>query len=186
MYLLVGLGNIGKEYENTRHNFGFICVDEIIERYNIGNHEVKFNADIYRGNIGEYSVMVAKPRTYMNRSGVAVAQIKNFYKIFLENIFVFHDDLDLDFCRIKLKCGGGAGGHNGLKSISENIGKNYNRVRLGISRPENKNDVINYVLRKFNSEELKKIRELNDDICYYITELFSSNKNNFLNRIYQK
>ena len=181
MYLLVGLGNVGREYENTRHNFGFMCVDKIIEKYGINNHQTKFNADIFTGEIDNKRVMIVKPKTYMNRSGVAVSQIKSFYKIFLENIFVFHDDLDLPFLKMKYKVGGGAGGHNGLKSISEMIGKNYNRIRLGIGRPENKDQVIDFVLHKFNSSELKEIDNLNEKISNIIPKLFSDRKDDFIN-----
>ncbi len=184
MYLLVGLGNIGKEYENTRHNFGFMCVDRIISDYNINNHQVKFNADIYNGEIENNKIIIVKPRTYMNRSGIAVSQIKTFYKIPIENIFIFHDDLDLTFLKLKYKTGGGAGGHNGLKSIDEMIGKNYNRIRLGTGRPENKDQIINFVLHKFNSNELEQIDLLNKKISSNITKLFTDKKDNFINSIY--
>lgn len=183
MYLLVGLGNIGKEYENTRHNFGFMCVDKIIEKYDINNKQTKFNADIYTGKISEKKVMIAKPRTYMNRSGIAVSQIKSFYKIPLENIFVFHDDLDLEFLKIKYKIGGSSAGHNGIKSIDEMIGKNYSRIRLGIGRPEKKEDVIDFVLRKFSNEELELVGKLNRKISDNVDKLFSENKNKFINSI---
>ncbi len=184
MYLLVGLGNIGKEYENTRHNFGFMCVDRIISDYNINNHQIKFNADIYNGEIEKNKIIMAKPRTYMNRSGIAVSQIKSFYKINIENIFIFHDDLDLNFLKLKYKIGGGAGGHNGLKSIDEMIGKNYNRIRIGIGRPENKDQVIDFVLHKFNDNELKQINLLNEKISNNIPKLFNNKKDDFINSIY--
>lgn len=184
MYLLVGLGNIGKEYENTRHNLGFLCVDKIINNYNINNQQTKFNSNIYTGEIENNKIIIAKPRTYMNRSGIAVSQIKTFYKIPIENIFVFHDDLDLTFLRLKYKIGGGNGGHNGLKSIDEMIGKNYNRIRIGIGRPENKDQVINYVLHKFNNDELNQIDILNKKISDNILKLFSDKKDGFINSIY--
>lgn len=184
IYLFVGLGNIGAQLDKTHHNFGFMCVDKIIDKFNFSNHEVKFKADLYTGIIDGKKVIIAKPRTYMNSSGIAVAQIKNFYKIHIENIFVFHDDLDLEFCRVKVKLGGGSGGHNGIKSIDENIGKNYNRIRLGIGRPEHKDDVINFVLKKFNSDELKQIDILTNKIADNVTELFKDNKDNFINKIH--
>jgi PTH1 family peptidyl-tRNA hydrolase len=180
MYLFVGLGNVGKEYENTRHNAGFLCVDEIVNRYNFNNHITKFNADIYSGNVDNKKIIIAKPRTYMNRSGVAVSQIKAFYKIFLENIYVFHDDLDLDFCRVKYKIGGGSAGHNGISNIQEMIGKNFHRIRIGIGRPEFKSDTSDFVLKKFNSEELKEILNLNARIVDSIEELFKENKSEFV------
>lgn len=182
MFLLVGLGNIGTEYKNTRHNCGFMCADRIIEQYSINNHQVKFKADIYSGKLLEHDVMIVKPQTFMNKSGIAVSLIKNFYKIPIENIFVFHDDLDLEFCKLKYKIGGGAGGHNGLKSIDEMIGKNYHRIRIGIGRPEFKNDVVNYVLNKFNKDELNKLQKIIDIISNNIDKLFGDKKDAFLNK----
>lgn len=180
MFLIVGLGNIGAEYENTRHNFGFLVIDKLIEKYKINNYQKKYNANIYSGEINNEKVILVKPTTFMNNSGIAVAQIKNFYKIPLENILVFHDDLDLDFCKIKCKTGGGDAGHNGLKSLDSNIGKNYYKIRLGIGRPEFKDDVINFVLSKFTNEELKQIDNLNTKIVNLIHELFKEDKNQFL------
>jgi PTH1 family peptidyl-tRNA hydrolase len=165
MHLFVGLGNIGKEYENTRHNAGFICVDEIIKKYNFSGPIKKFNADIYNGIIDDKKIIIAKPRTYMNRSGIAVSQIKAFYKIVSENIYVFHDDLDLAFCRVKYKIGGGDAGHNGIKSIQDMIGKNFHRIRVGIGRPEFKSDVSDFVLKKFDEEELKMVLKLGEKIA---------------------
>lgn len=186
MFLLVGLGNVGKEYENTRHNVGFLCVDRIMEQYGIFNHQVKFKADIYSGKIDNNDVLVIKPQTYMNKSGVAVSLVKQFYKIPIENIFVFHDDLDLEFCKLKYKIGGGAGGHNGLKSIDEMIGKNYHRIRVGIGRPEFKNDVVNYVLNKFNGDDMLKIQKVVDVVSDNITLLFGDKKDGFINCCYLK
>jgi PTH1 family peptidyl-tRNA hydrolase len=183
VYLFVGLGNIGKEYENTRHNFGFMCIEGIIEKYKIENHQTKFNSDVFFGEIGGNKVIIAKPRTYMNRSGVAVSQIKSFYKIFLENIFIFHDDLDLEFCRVKYKIGGGAAGHNGIKNIDEMIGKNYNRIRLGIGRPLDNSSVVDFVLQKFSENEVKMTKSINEKIGNNVAELFKENKNYFLNAI---
>ena len=183
MYLFVGLGNIGKEYENTRHNFGFNVVNDIIKKYNIINHESKFNSDIYTGFIESKKIIIAKPKTYMNNSGIAVSKIKNFYKIEPQNIFVFHDDMDLDFCKIKFKFGGGNAGHNGLKSIDANIGNNYYRIRLGIGKPKFKDDTINFVIGKFLKEEQELIEKTIDKITNNIKELFKENKDNFLQNI---
>jgi PTH1 family peptidyl-tRNA hydrolase len=171
MYLLVGLGNIGEEYDNTRHNTGFMCADALIKKYNLKNPTTKFNADIHSGFIGNRKVMVVKPLTYMNNSGAAVFRIKSFHKIPLENIYVFHDDLDLPLCKVKYKIGGGDAGHNGLKSISGLIGKNFHRIRVGIGRPEMKDDVTDYVLGKFNSSELKRVREVVENIANSIENI---------------
>ena len=185
MFLLVGLGNIGKEYENTRHNCGFMCVDKIIKQYNINNHQIKFKSDIFSGKLFGNDVIIAKPQTFMNKSGIAVSLIKNFYKIPIENIFIFHDDLDLEFCKIKYKVGGGAGGHNGLKNIDEMIGKNYHRIRIGIGHPIEKSEVINFVLKRFNNEELKNLNVVIDIISNNIKHLFDDKKDVFINAVYR-
>lgn len=185
MYLFVGLGNIGEEYKNTRHNFGFLCVDNIIKEYGFSNKKDKFNAEIFFGKIDSKDVIIAKPTTYMNNSGSSVLQIKSFYKIPMENILVFHDDLDLEFCRVKFKIGGGSGGHNGIKSIDNIVGNNYARVRLGIGRPEEKIEVVNFVLSKFSKKELINIEKLNSKISYNISELFKIKKDSFINALYQ-
>ena len=179
MYLIVGLGNIGTEYANTRHNLGFNLVDKLIEKYNIQNFQNKFASHLYQGTIKENKVILIKPQTFMNRSGISVAEVKKFFKIPLENILVIHDDLDLDFCKLKFKIGGGAGGHNGLKSIDEMIGKNYWRLRIGIGRPEFKNDISNYVLKKYNSQELKTLENLNQELADSIELFFSEDKKNY-------
>jgi PTH1 family peptidyl-tRNA hydrolase len=185
MFLIVGLGNIGKEYENTRHNFGFLTVDEIIKKYNFGSSNKKFSSEFYQGKIDGEDVIIIKPQTYMNKSGVAVSQVKKFYKVPIENIIVFHDDLDLELGKIKVKVGGGAGGHNGLKSIDGLIGKNYIRVRLGIGRPEHKDAVHSYVLGKFNKEEQKIVDDIRVRISDLISDLFED-RVGFLNRFYSK
>lgn len=184
MFLFVGLGNIGKEYENTRHNFGFMAVDEVIDKYSISkSSQLKFKAEIFDCLINKEKVLVIKPQTFMNNSGVAVSQVKNFYKIPIENIFVFHDDLDLEFCKLRFKQGGGDGGHNGIKSIDSMIGKNYYRIRMGIGRPQNSEDVANYVLGKFSANNLENIDFLLKKVSFNISELFSENKSNFLSKI---
>lgn len=181
-YLFVGLGNIGKEYDCTRHNFGFICVDRILEKYGFQDRKDKFSATIFNSTIDGNNVLIAKPSTYMNRSGIAVSQIKSFYKIPVENIFVFHDDLDLQLGRIKFKRGGSSGGHNGIKSIDEFIGNDYYRIRLGIGRPADSNKVVDFVLNKFTSEELKKVGEVTANVTNSVEYLFDGRKDSFVNR----
>lgn len=183
MYLFVGLGNVGKEYDNTRHNFGFSVVDEIIKKYNVTDHESKFESDMYKGIIDGKKVIIIKPKTYMNNSGKAVAKIKNFYKIEPKNIFVFHDDMDLEFGKIKFKFGGGNAGHNGLKSIDSYIGNEYYRIRLGIGKPQFKNDTINFVIGKFSKEEICLIEKLLFKIVENIDKLLLNNKDKFVQNV---
>jgi len=159
MILIVGLGNPGADYKNTRHNVGFIAADRLSDRYNFTwQHKTKFKADIAMGDCELGKVILCKPSTFMNLSGEAVRAILSFYNIPLEKMIVIHDDLDLPLAKIKYKIAGGAGGHNGLKSLDRLIGANYHRIRIGIDRPEDSRyDVSDYVLGKFLASEEKLI-----------------------------
>lgn len=183
MFLLVGLGNYGKEYEKTRHNFGFLALDQIIADYNLNPATAKFSSEVFNGEISGQKIIAIKPQTYMNLSGKAVLAASSFYKILPQNIIIFHDDLDLKLGKIKVKIGGGNGGHNGLKNIDEKIGKNYLRVRLGIDKPQNKEfAVADYVLSKFSKEEIKIIEDINIKISKLLPELLKDDVNGFLNK----
>ncbi|WP_375723092.1 aminoacyl-tRNA hydrolase [Arcobacter sp. KX21116] len=154
MFLIVGLGNPGTKYENNRHNVGFLVIDEIAKNLTTSNiNKSNFNADVLKAS----NQLLVKPTTYMNNSGLAVHAIKEYYKLSLADIIVIHDDLDLPFGTVKFKIGGGHGGHNGLRSIDSHVGNMYIRVRIGIGKPESKNDVANYVLSDFSKEELNKL-----------------------------
>ncbi|WP_419768428.1 aminoacyl-tRNA hydrolase [Arcobacter sp.] len=154
MFLIVGLGNPGTKYENNRHNVGFLVIDEIAKNLTTSNiNKSNFNADVLKAS----NQLLVKPTTYMNNSGLSVHAIKEYYKLNLDDIIVIHDDLDLPFGTVKFKIGGGHGGHNGLRSIDSHVGNMYTRVRIGIGKPENKNDVANYVLSDFSKEELNKL-----------------------------
>ena len=157
MYLIAGLGNPGDKYIKTRHNVGFLVIDEItknLQTTNITNQNFQSITQKDRQNI--YS----KPQTFMNNSGESVLSIVEYYNIANENIIIVHDDLDLPFGTIKFKLGGGHGGHNGLRSIDSHIGKDYIRVRIGIGKPENKKDVADYVLSNFSKEEFEKLTNI--------------------------
>lgn len=159
MFLIVGLGNPGRQYFNTRHNVGFIAVDHIISRYNcLGSTSSKFDAELASGIIEGHKICLAKPMTYMNLSGRAVASICAYYKIPQKHLIVIHDDIDLEVGQLKAKLGGGSGGHNGLKSIDQHIGNNYFRIRIGVGRPDQVSiEVADYVLGQFKTEEYQKI-----------------------------
>jgi PTH1 family peptidyl-tRNA hydrolase len=160
MLLFVGLGNKGSEYQNTRHNTGFLALDLLADFLEVPRNEVlKFNSSVFSFDFNNEKVICIKPQTYMNLSGKAVLEAMRFYKIPLENIFVFHDDIDLECGKLKFKTGGGAGGHNGLKSIDEMVGNGYSRIRIGVGRPEFKNDVSNFVLSNFKNEEWNEAKE---------------------------
>jgi len=154
MTLIVGLGNPGKEYSQTRHNIGFMVIDELLQR--ISHTDVSksnFEGLTYKSN----AAVFLKPLTYMNLSGKSILKVKNFYK--LNRVIVIHDDLDLPFGALRFKLGGGHGGHNGLRSTDEAITKEYIRVRMGIGRPLNKGEVASFVLSSFSQDEEACLKE---------------------------
>ena len=156
MHLIAGLGNPGDKYTQTRHNIGFLIIDEIIRNQNVSTINNKnFQSLTFKSNSNIYS----KPQTFMNNSGVAIKNIADYYDIANENIIIIHDDLDLKFGAVKFKRGGGHGGHNGLRSIDSHIGSDYIRVRIGIGKPKQKEDVAHYVLSNFSKEEFQHMSE---------------------------
>ena len=163
--LVVGLGNPGPDYAGTRHNVGFRVVELLATRAGGGkfSRHRKANADVLEGRLGERRVVLAKPRTYMNLSGGPVAGLLQYYSVPLEDLVVVHDELDLDFGVVRLKRGGGEGGHNGLRSVSSSVGsKDYLRIRLGIGRPPGRQDPADYVLKRFSAVEGKELDFLVD------------------------
>ena len=190
MFLLVGLGNPGKTYANNRHNIGFMILESLEKFYNTPKFTKKFKSEYLKTNINENVVFLLKPMTYMNDSGIAVKEIKDFYNISVDNIFVFHDEIDLNPGDVRVKKGGSHNGHNGLKSIDQFVGKNYNRVRMGVSRPsklyENNinENVSNWVLSDFTLEDKTKwLNSLINNISDNILLLINNDINNFLKNI---
>ncbi|HEY2042824.1 MAG TPA: aminoacyl-tRNA hydrolase [Jatrophihabitans sp.] len=162
-FLVVGLGNPGPRYAATRHNAGFFVLDELGSRVGGSFKAHKARADVLEGRLADRSVVLAKPRSYMNESGGPVAALSRFYKIAAEQIIVIHDELDLPFGVLRLKRGGGEGGHNGLRSLSPALGsKEYVRIRFGIGRPPGRQDPADYVLREFSAAERKEMEFLVD------------------------
>jgi PTH1 family peptidyl-tRNA hydrolase len=153
MLLLVGLGNPGARYAGNRHNVGFMAVEAIAKRYTIGPWRRRFQGVACEGPIGGERTLLLLPGTYMNESGRAVAEAVHFYKLSLGDITVFHDEIDLLPGKVRVKIGGGVAGHNGLRSISEHIGNDYRRVRIGVGHPGNKDLVQHYVLSDFAKSE---------------------------------
>ena len=172
MKLVVGLGNKGREYENTRHNMGFMLVDRYLQYKNITDKfKEKFNAMYIETTINNEKVIFIKPMTYMNNSGIAVRAFLDFYKLNSEDILVISDDLDLDLGKFRLRRNGSSGGHNGLKSIISHLGTdNFKRLRIGISN--DKDDVINYVLSKFGKKELSEIDTMFDTLVDVLDDYF--------------
>lgn len=180
MIVLCGLGNPGEKYAKTRHNFGFLLLDFLASCFSTSSYTKKFSGDLTQGLIGDESVLLFKPMAFMNLSGNAVAQLVNFYKIVSNRVLVVHDDVDLEFADIRIKKGGSSGGHNGLKSIDQSIGKDYWRVRFGIGRDS---DLSNYVLSQFSKAEFEKLEIVFDFFKKNITSLIpdvESNKSEFI------
>lgn len=171
--LIVGLGNPGKEYDVTRHNIGFDCVDNFASRNNLSSRITKkdLQCHIASGTLGSTRVIVIKPTTFMNDSGRAVQAVQNFYKIPVQNIVVVHDELDIPFGQIRTRQGGGTAGHNGLKSITSHIGENYGRVRIGINNDHRtKNEEKDFVLKSFSKAEQQKTPALLTEVNAILTE----------------
>ena len=153
--LVVGLGNPGPQYATTRHNIGFLVADVLADRIGSGfKVHKKSGADVVTGRLGDTSVVLAKPRTYMNESGRQVGPLAKFYSVAPADVIVLHDELDIDFGRIRLKVGGGVAGHNGLRSVASALGTNdFQRVRIGVGRPPGRQSGASFVLENFNSRE---------------------------------
>lgn len=183
MHLLVGLGNPGKDYEKTRHNVGFMVIDRLVDSYCFSTPKTKFHGTLSEGLIEGKKVLAAKPNTFMNRSGLCVGEIVKFYKIPLENIIVFHDEIDLVFSKLRVKIGGGHGGHNGLRDIDAKIGKDYKRIRIGVGHPGDKDKVSGYVLNNFSKDEQPTVEKLIDNICSNMPLLLKSDDSLFMTRI---
>ncbi|NPC74927.1 aminoacyl-tRNA hydrolase [Corallococcus sp. AB004] len=164
MKLICGLGNPGREYERHRHNVGFMVVDALLSRARAELTQDKFQARVGQGSLGGERILFVEPQTYMNLSGRSVAEAARFYKIEVQDVLVVHDELDLPFGRLQLKAGGGAGGHNGLKSMVQCLGEDaFIRVRVGIGKPEGPNAkerVAGYVLSNFDDGERRQLEEL--------------------------
>jgi PTH1 family peptidyl-tRNA hydrolase len=153
-YLIVGLGNPGREYRNTRHNIGFLAIDALAKSLNVTLGKVQSKALVGQGKIGSNKVILVKPQTYMNLSGQAVSGLLNFYKISAENLIVIHDDIDLPFGTIRIRPGGGSAGQRGVKSIIEKVGtQEFARMRLGVGRPPGQMEAAAYVLQPFTKED---------------------------------
>jgi PTH1 family peptidyl-tRNA hydrolase len=153
MLLLVGLGNPGERYAGNRHNIGFMAIQAIAKRHGIGPWRRRFQGVACEGSIAGVRSLLLLPGTYMNESGRAVAEAMHFYKLTLSDVTVFHDEIDLPPGKVRIKVGGGVAGHNGLRSISEHVGNDYRRVRIGVGHPGNKDLVQGYVLSDFAKSE---------------------------------
>ena len=185
MILFVGLGNPSPDNENNRHNIGFKIIDAINQKFSLSKQKPKFKGLLTTGNIGNKKVYAIKPLTFMNNSGICIRELIEYFKIDPENVIVFHDDLDVDFGKIKTKFGGSSAGHNGVESLDKFIGKDYSRVRIGIGKPNSNKAVTEHVLKDFDDEEKVELENMTKIITNSIAilldkklDLFSSTVNN--------
>tara|TARA_B100001250_G_scaffold140389_2_gene120247 strand:- start:1247 stop:1807 length:561 start_codon:yes stop_codon:yes gene_type:complete len=185
MLLFVGLGNPNPNSENNRHNVGFKIIDAINQKFKLSKQKPKFKGLLTTGNINDKKVYAIKPLTFMNNSGVCIRELIEYFKIDASDVIVFHDDLDIDFGKIKTKFGGSSAGHNGITSIDKFIGKEYSRIRIGIGKPTTKSEIVDHVLNDFDEEEIKQLEKITNSITTSLPilldkklDLFSSTVNN--------
>lgn len=183
MKLLAGLGNPGGEYARHRHNAGFLAADAIASEHSFGPWRSRFQGQASEGRLGSESCLLLKPMTYMNESGRAVGEAMRFYKLTPADVIVFYDELDLAPGRLRVKTGGGAAGHNGIRSIASHIGENFRRVRIGIGRPGDKARVQGYVLHDFSKADEKWLTPLLDAIARSAPLIAAGNEANFMNDV---
>lgn len=182
-FLIVGLGNPGKEYQKNRHNIGFMAIDEIAKALGFENRKVKSKAIVMEGRYSNRKIILAKPQTFMNLSGNAVAALSKFYKVAPEYIIVIHDDLDLPSLTIRIRPGGGAGGQKGVASIIQNLGtQQFKRIRVGIGRPPGRMDPAAYVLKNFSKQEEAELPFLVTKIKDAVIDIMDLGIDNAMNK----
>ena len=186
MLLLVGLGNPNPNDSNNRHNVGFLVIDAINEKFKLSKQKPKFKGLLTTGNINEQKVFAIKPLTFMNSSGICIKELIEYFKINVKDVFVFHDDMDIDLGKVKVKFGGNSAGHNGIDSIDKNIGKNYSRVRIGIGRPIKNSEGADHVLENFSIDEKDGVEEVTKNIIESLSILINKDLDLFSSKINQK
>jgi len=186
MLLLVGLGNPSPNNSNNRHNVGFTVIDAINSKFKLSKQKPKFKGLLTTGNIDDKKVYAIKPLTFMNSSGICIKELIEYFKIDAKDVFVFHDDMDIDIGKVKVKFGGSNAGHNGIDSIDKNIGKNYSRIRIGIGRPKNNSNGADYVLDNFSVDEKRNVEEVTKNIINSISILIDKDLDLFSSKINQK
>ena len=183
MYLIVGLGNPEEEYARTRHNMGFDVINKLAEKLNIKINKSKFKSLYGTGIINGDKIILVKPQTYMNLSGEAVRDFKNFYKVNTENIIIIYDDLDINPGLIKIRKKGGPGTHNGMKSVIHEIQtEDFPRIRVGIGNPEHKNELLKYILSKIPEEDYKVLENAINNATSAIEEIIENDLDSAMNK----
>ncbi len=186
MLLLVGLGNPNLDNLNNRHNVGFLIIDAINQKFKLSKQKPKFKGLLTTGKINEQKVFAIKPLTFMNNSGVCIKELIDYFKIDVKDVFVFHDDMDINIGKVKAKIGGSNAGHNGIDSIDKNIGKNYSRVRIGIGHPKNNTAGADHVLDNFSSDEKLYLEKVASNIIESLSILINKDLDLFSSKINQK
>ena len=186
MLLLVGLGNPSPNSSNNRHNVGFSVIDAINVKFKLSKQKPKFKGLLTTGNINEQKVFAIKPLTFMNNSGVCIRELIEYFKIDVNDIFVFHDDMDIDIGKVKAKLGGSNAGHNGIDSIDKNIGKNYSRIRIGVGRPKKNSTGADHVLDDLSGDEKQNVEKVTENIIESLSILISKDLDLFSSKINQK
>ena len=186
MLLLVGLGNPSPNNSNNRHNVGFTVIDAINSKFKLSKQKPKFKGLLTTGNIDDKKVYAIKPLTFMNSSGICIKELIEYFKIDVKDVFVFHDDMDIDIGKVKVKFGGSSAGHNGIESIDKNIGRHYSRIRIGIGRPQNNSTGVEHVLDNFSSDEKQSIEKVADNIINSLSVLITKDLDLFSSKINKK
>ena len=186
MLLLVGLGNPNPNNSANRHNIGFAIIDAINQKFKLSKQKPKFKGLLTTGNIEEQKVFAIKPLTFMNSSGICIKELIEYYKIDVKNVFVFHDDMDIDIGKVQVKFGGRSAGHNGIDSIDKNIGKNYSRVRIGIGRPKKNSTGADHVLENFSTDEKGNVEKVTQNIIESLSILIKKDLDLFSSKINQQ
>lgn len=185
MRLLVGLGNPGSGYSNNRHNLGFVTVDALVDQHSLGKWRSKFQGLVTEGQIGGHKVTIFKPMTFMNESGRALSEAVNFYKLDLDDVFVFFDEIELAPGKVRVKKGGGHAGHNGIRSLISHVGKEFWRVRMGVGHPGNKDRVSGYVLQDFAKADKDWVDAVVDATVRATPLLLDDDHNRFMTDVAQ-
>jgi PTH1 family peptidyl-tRNA hydrolase len=186
MLLFVGLGNPNPNNTNNRHNVGFLVIDAINTKFKLSKQKLKFKGLLTTGMINDQKVYAIKPLTFMNSSGICIKELLEYFKIEAKDVFVFHDDMDIDIGKVKVKFGGGDAGHNGIESIDKNIGKQYSRIRIGIGRPINNSTGAEHVLDNFSSDEKQCVKEVTENIIKSLPILIKKDLDLFSSKVNQK
>jgi len=185
MLLLVGLGNPGPNNMNNRHNIGFKIIDAINKQFNLSKQKPKFKGLLTTGKIDDKKVYAIKPLTFMNNSGICIKELVEYFKIDAKDVFVFHDDMDIDLGKIKAKFGGSSAGHNGIESIDKSIGRDYSRVRVGIGHPKENKESNSHVLENFEDNEDEKIQDVTENIVKLVPTLINKEIESFSSKVNQ-